>query len=93
MTSLGLDAFSATEGDALAHPECLERGSVFFMYCPFGGGRLATLLERLEQVALRRTIRICCVDLPLPKVPWLAPIMPADVSFDVYRSVTSTAAV
>ena len=60
------------EGDASTLTGYITIGSVFFLYCPFSGDRLRRLLVDLEAIAQTRTIRICCVDLPLPPCPWLA---------------------
>jgi hypothetical protein len=68
---LNLPRCSVHEGDASALLEALAGGSVFFLYCPFSGARLAALLDALEAVAARREIRICAVDLPLPPRCWL----------------------
>lgn len=86
MKRLRLQRFSATWGDAPAMPECLAQGSVFFLYCPFGGSRLETLLGSLERLASAKELRLCCVDLPLPPRPWLAPMTPVDSEFVIYRS-------
>lgn len=62
---LRLSRVTTLEGDA--H---LDEGTVFFLYCPFSGDRLHTFLDELE--GLRRPIRLCCVDLPIPARPWLS---------------------
>jgi hypothetical protein len=61
-------------------------GSVFFFYCPFGGGRLERVLDDLEGIARTRQIRVCCVDLPLPSRPWLTLASPPFGDLGVYRS-------
>lgn len=61
---LGLERVKTRDGDA--H---LDEGTVFFLYCPFSGDRLNTFLDELERV--RRPLRLCCVDLPIPARPWL----------------------
>jgi len=43
--------------------------SVFFLYRPFGGERLARVLGDLEHIARTRELRVCCIDLPLPRAP------------------------
>ncbi len=86
MSRLKLPRFVPVDGDALSLPACLAHGSVFFLYCPFGGSRLAALLSGLEHVARARELRVCCVDLPLPPCDWLAPVAPADPALAVYRS-------
>lgn len=75
--------------DATPLPERVRAGSVFLLYCPFGGERLARLLAELEQVARARPIRLCCVDLPLPPCPWLSPSV-ASGDLAIHRSVAVT---
>lgn len=88
---LSLPRVRCIQGDAadLAGPMLI--GSVFFLYCPFGGERLAKVLDGLESVARTRMLRICCVDLPLPHREWLArePMLSGDVT--VYRSTAHSA--
>jgi SAM-dependent methyltransferase len=76
-------------GDAPALTEHFATGTVFFLYCPFGGERLTQVLTALEAIAATRPIRVCCVDLPLPPCPWLVHDAPPDGAGDlvVYRSV------
>lgn len=62
---------SVLHGDAPRLVGGLDRGTVFFLYCPFSGDRLAALLDALP----RRSARVCTVDLPLPERPWLEPVM------------------
>ena len=61
-------------------------GTVYFLYCPFSGARLATVLDALERAARERAIRVCCVDLPLPPRPWLTRVTPDDAAVEVYRA-------
>jgi len=75
---------SFVEGDAAAMVDALASGSVFFLYCPFSGERLARVLAALERVA--RPIRVCCVDLPLPPCVWLTRVSPPSGDLAVYRS-------
>lgn len=88
---LNVDRLSAIEGDATELVGRLRLGSVFFLYCPFSGERLERVLADLEGVARTREIRVCCVDLPLPPVPWLELASPAADALVVYRSVTPRA--
>ncbi|WP_394831521.1 hypothetical protein LVJ94_33920 [Pendulispora rubella] len=74
------------EGDAAELTGCITIGSVFFLYCPFSGERLANVLAALESIARTRTIRVCCVDLPLPPCPWLALEPPRSGDLAIYRS-------
>lgn len=89
----GLSALTLVEGDAgaLEAPDpavaaALGRGTVFFLYCPFGGARLAACLARLEAIARDRPIRVACLDLPLPALPWLTPVSSTDDALVLYRS-------
>lgn len=68
---LGISSVSYVEGDAVELAGSIAGGSVYFLYCPFSGERLAKLLTALEQTARTRTVRVCCVDLPLPPRAWL----------------------
>jgi SAM-dependent methyltransferase len=74
------------EGDAAELTGSLTIGSVFFLYCPFSGERLAKVLAGLEPIARTRTIRVCCVDLPLPPCPWLTLEPPYAGDLAIYRS-------
>lgn len=74
------------EGDATELIAHVTSGTVFFLYCPFGGERLGKVLEYLESLARTRSLRICCVDLPLPPCEWLAPETALDGDLMVYRS-------
>lgn len=83
---LGARRVTCVVGDAPALAEHFATGSVFFLYCPFGGDRLAKVLAALEAIAAVRPIRICCVDLPLPPCPWLTLDPPHAGDLAVYRS-------
>lgn len=81
---------SWVEGDAGELGFALGAGTVFFLYCPFGGARLSRLLAELEAIARQRAIRICCVDLPLPPCPWLkADAAGPHRALTIYRSAPS----
>ena len=83
---LGLPDASFEEGDAPELAPAFAAGSVFFLYCPFSGERLEKLLACLEPIARRRTIRICCVDLPLPPRDWLTLASAPSPQIAIYRS-------
>jgi hypothetical protein len=85
-TRLLLSRVSSVEGDAVKLARFITVGSVFFLYCPFSGDRLAMVLADLELIARTRMIRVCCVDLPLPPCPWLTlePQLSGDLA--IYRS-------
>jgi hypothetical protein len=74
------------EGDAARLARYLVTGTVFFLYCPFSGPRLAQLLADLEPIAHTRTIRICAIDVPLPPCDWLALEATDGPELAVYRS-------
>jgi SAM-dependent methyltransferase len=78
---------SFVEGDAAALSPGMSIGTVFFLYCPFGGERLATVLAHLEAIARTREVRVCSLDLPLPRCPWLVPLDAEDASdLAIHRS-------
>lgn len=83
---LGLTGVSFTLGDAAALAASVDAATVFFLYCPFGGDRLAELLARLEPLARVRPIRVACVDLPLPPRDWLEPDGAPPGSVRIHRS-------
>jgi hypothetical protein len=83
---LGLSRVRCIEGDAAAVAAFMVVGSVFFLYCPFSGARLAKVLDGLEPIARTRQLRVCCVHLPLPPRPWLAREPGPDGELEIYRS-------
>ena len=83
---LNVSRLSVVQGDATQLTGFLTIGSVFFLNCPFSGERLEKVLDDLEPIARTRPIRVCCVYLPLPPRPWLAPLSPATGDLVVYRS-------
>lgn len=85
-TRLRVARFSPILGDATDLANLITRGSVFFLYCPFGGDRLEKFLAVLEPIARTRQIRVCCVDLPLPPRPWLTLVSPPFGDLAVYQS-------
>ncbi|MGH7284094.1 MAG: class I SAM-dependent methyltransferase [Polyangiaceae bacterium] len=80
-----LSRTTCVEGDAVKLARLMSIGSIFFLYCPFSGERLRALVASLEDVARTKTIRICCVDVPMPYVPWLVPESVAP-DLMIYRS-------
>ena len=73
------------EGDAAESLRFMTKGTVFFLYCPFGGERLRRAFDDLEVIARTRAIRVCCVDMPPVELPWLVPLGGASASLSVYR--------
>jgi SAM-dependent methyltransferase len=86
---LGLSRVSCIEGDAATLAAFMVTGSVFFLYCPFSGARLAKVLDALEPIARARQVRVCCVALPLPPLSWLTRGPGQDGELDIYRSTLS----
>jgi predicted RNA methylase len=84
--TLGLSDVSFVEGDAVEEVRTLTEATVFFLYCPFGGTRLARVVDDLEQLARSRPLRICCVGLPALDRPWLSPLPAATPDLTVYRA-------
>lgn len=62
-------------------------GSVFFLYAPFGGQMLERALSRLKEVAERRHITLCAVDLQLEHVPWLRSRETSSLALTFYESL------
>ena len=62
-------------------------GSVFFLYAPCNGEMLTRVLARLEQVARRRRIVVCAVQLEFGEVPWLVARKSSSVSLVFYDSI------
>jgi SAM-dependent methyltransferase len=85
-TSLDLDRLRFIEGDAADRMRCVTAGTVFFLYCPFGGSRLQRLLGDLESLARTRPIRICCVGMAPLGGSWLSTIASDSADLTVYRS-------
>lgn len=74
------------EGDAAKLTGFVTSGTVYFLYCPFGGERLVRVLDQLEAIARTRMLRVCCVDLTLPAREWLTPDPVLFGDLAVYRS-------
>ncbi|HTA90102.1 MAG TPA: class I SAM-dependent methyltransferase [Polyangiaceae bacterium] len=85
-TRMLVSRVSCIEGDAVGLTGFITIGSVFFLYCPFSGERLAKVLGHLEAIARTKTIRVCCVDLPLPPCPWLSLERQLSGDLTIYRS-------
>ena len=81
---LRLPAVTFLQGDAARTP--LPEGTVYFLYCPFSGERLATVLDALAAQARTRPIAVACVDLPLPPCPWLEPASSAWPDLTIHHS-------
>lgn len=84
---LNLTRVRFIEGDAASQIEAAATGTVFFMYCPFGGERLDRVLTALARIGEHRKIRVCCVGMPPLAQPWLAAVPATSVDLTVYESV------
>lgn len=84
---LQLSRVRFVEGDAVDLLRLITVGTVFFLYCPFGRGRLRHVLDDLEDTARARPIRVCCVGLPPLDRPWLVPLPSTSADLTVYRSI------
>lgn len=65
---LGLSNVQFLVADAC---EQFVKGSVYFLYCPFGAERVRRFLSNLREHALTRQITIVCLDLQLPACEWI----------------------
>lgn len=75
--SLGLTNVAFINSDARTAD--YSDGTVFFMFTPFRGQLLQTVLARLQQEAQQRPIRLCTFGSCSPRVadqPWLRPVTP-----------------
>lgn len=77
--------FVTLAGDAAELLRHVQVGTVFFLYCPFSGARLAHVLEHLEAIARTRVITVCCVQMPTLEQAWLERTW-ADAELTIYRS-------
>lgn len=89
---LALPGVSFIEGDAARSAAAVAGASVFFLYCPFSGQRLADLLTSLERTARTRDIRVGCLDLPLPACSWLELSTPRWPDLAIYSSTARSTA-
>jgi len=67
-------------------------GSIFYLYAPFNGEMLTSVLSRLEEVARRRPIVLCAVGLEFHGVTWLRPRKTSCASLTLYDSLTKALA-
>jgi hypothetical protein len=75
----GLNLHAATFVEDDARNASLDDGTVFFLYTPFSGGILRTVLDALHEQATRRRIRVCTFGPCTTAVaaePWLGPEEP-----------------
>jgi len=84
---VGAERVVVVECDAARATDLMMTGSVFFLYCPFSGDRLAKVLGDVESVARTRPVRVCCLDLPLPECSWLELKAQPSAGLAIYRSV------
>jgi hypothetical protein len=86
LDGLGVPAAAARVelGDAVAGVRA-SGGTVFFLYCPFGGARLDQLLVELEAIARARPITVACLDLPVPSRAWLELVAEPVAGLQIFR--------
>lgn len=82
---LNAPRLSVVEGDAARFTRYMTIGSVFFLYCPFGGERLHQVMMNLRILARVRRIHVCSLDLPLPSCSWLTLVSSVD-NLAVYQT-------
>lgn len=76
--SLGSSRIETLHGDATELVATVTEGTVYFLYCPFGGARLERVLESLEAIATEHPIRVCSVGIPELERPWLVQLASRD---------------
>lgn len=81
--ALGLTAVDIIEGNVADMP--LD-GSVFVLYAPCNGAMLARVIDRLAEVARRRQITVCTIDMELAEVGWLAAQTSSSHALSIYVS-------
>jgi hypothetical protein len=81
--ALGLSAVSFHHANAA---EAAFDGSVFFLYAPFSGAMLTSVLRRLEEIARRKAIVVSAVGLELGQEPWLVPRKTSSAATILYES-------
>lgn len=87
---LGFSNVSFIEGDVSNLPDGLPDGDVFFLYCPFGGERLAAVMRAIESIAHTKSVHVVTVDLPPLAQSWLEK-QRIDRDVVVYRSMVKSA--
>lgn len=83
---LRLSRVTFQQGDAVNVLSQSSSGTVFFLYCPFGGQRLEACLAQLADLARVKAIAVCSVDLPLPSCSWLERVGPDAGDLAMYRT-------
>ncbi len=88
--SFGLKQVSFVQADA--QEADLSAGTVFYLFTPFKGRILRTVLERLRHEAQRRPITVCtygAVSLVVAQEPWLRPLVggqPHEFALEIWQS-------
>lgn len=81
---LALQKVSFVSGDA--RESDLSDATVIFLYLPFTGGALATVMERLRAVAQRRDLVLCALGLDLRGVDWITARETGEFWLSIYDS-------
>jgi hypothetical protein len=82
--SIDLRDVGFTRGDA--RTASLADGTIFFLYLPFTGDVLATVLDRLRSRARERPIVVCTLGLDL-RTKWLVPRVSESFWLTIYDSI------
>lgn len=80
----GLDRVTFACADA--READLHEGTVFYLYLPFTGRTLATVMARLRVEARHRPIRVCALGMELHACDWLTPRAGTAFWLTVYES-------
>ncbi len=84
---LALDDIHFERGDA---SDGLPRGDVYFLYAPFSGARLRSVMEMLQQQAVARPLTVCAVAFELPRETWLHGRATSSPELTIYESLPVT---
>lgn len=69
---LGLSSARFYTGDVCSADCVIPDGTVYFLYCPFGRGRIERLLERMGQQCRSASMCVACLHTELPRCDWLS---------------------
>lgn len=86
----GLQRVRTLHGDAETTLPHMVTGTVFFFYCPFSGAKLERVVDALEPLAAVRPLRLCVVDMPLPRRAWIVPDVAGDDGPTALLTATTT---
>jgi SAM-dependent methyltransferase len=84
--ALGLDGVDLRVGDARSE---LPDGTVFYLYLPFVGRSLASVVDALGAMAHRHAIAVCALGVELRRQEWLRPVDETSLWMTVHESVVA----